>query len=129
MTCIGNHEFDYGWENILEQFKRAEFPILMETSSLKGLINCYGIIPMGNKKNNIKIGVIGLHGKFAFYDTVNPEMAKGLEARDEHRYLQKYIDELRPITDLIIPMAHHGRPRIRSKDGKDVEGNLYSDLI
>ena len=43
-TCIGNHEFDYGWENILEQFKRAEFPILMETSSLKGLINCYGII-------------------------------------------------------------------------------------
>ena len=42
-TCIGNHEFDYGWENILEQFNVLSFRFLMETSSLKGLINCYGI--------------------------------------------------------------------------------------
>ena len=130
-TCIGNHEFDYGWENLLEQFERAEFPIFNGNIFFEGTDkllwnNPYGVI----RKNNINIGVIGLHGKFAFYDTVNPEMVKGLEARDEHRYLQKYIDELRSITDLIILMAHHGRPRIRSNDGmSDVERNLYSDLI
>ena len=57
-------------------------------------------------------------------------MAKGLEARDEHKYLQKYIDEL---------LADH-RPnntdgpsreaKNTSNDGiSDVERNLYSDLI
>ena len=130
-TCIGNHEFDYGWQNLLQQFERAEFPIFNGNIFFQGTDkllwnNPYGVI----RKNNINIGVIGLHGQFAFYDTVNPEMVKGLEARDEHRYLQKYIDELRSITDLIILMAHHGRPRIGSNDGmSDVERNLYSDLI
>ena len=27
-TCIGNHEFDHGWENVPAQFKKAKFPIL-----------------------------------------------------------------------------------------------------
>ena len=27
-ACIGNHEFDHGWDNMLEQIKKANFPIL-----------------------------------------------------------------------------------------------------
>ena len=27
-ACIGNHEFDHGWDNMLEQMEEATFPIL-----------------------------------------------------------------------------------------------------
>jgi 2',3'-cyclic-nucleotide 2'-phosphodiesterase (5'-nucleotidase family) len=27
-ACIGNHEFDYGWENMITQMDKAKFPIL-----------------------------------------------------------------------------------------------------
>ena len=130
-TCIGNHEFDYGWENMLSQFERAEFPIFNGNIFFEGTDdlfweNPYAII----KKGNVNIGVIGLIGEFAFYNAVNSKMVKGLEARDEQRYLQKYISELRPVTDLVVLIVHHGVPRRQLNEGmSNVERNLYSDLM
>lgn len=53
-------------------------------------------------KNGIRIGVIGMHGKFAFYDTISDEMIQGVEARDEVPKLQLYIDSLKGKTALIV---------------------------
>jgi 5'-nucleotidase / UDP-sugar diphosphatase len=46
------------------------------------------------KTNGVKVGLIGLHGKFAFYDTISEEMIQGVEARDEEVYLKQYLKEL-----------------------------------
>ncbi|HRG23889.1 MAG TPA: metallophosphatase, partial [Chitinophagaceae bacterium] len=102
-ACIGNHEFDHGWKNVPDQLRKARFPVLNGNIFLKGkkkLIwnNPYTIIQM----DGIRIGVIGLHGKFAFYDTIADEMIQGVEARDEEIYLKKYIKELRKKADLVI---------------------------
>lgn len=110
-ACIGNHEFDHGWQNVVEQASKAKFPILngnifLQNSHKLVWPHPYTIIT----RNGIRIGVIGLHGKFAFYDTIADEMIQGVEARDEESYLRKYIGELKGKTDLIILLIHQGIP-------------------
>lgn len=124
-ACVGNHEFDYGWENALEQFKKAKFPLLNGNIFLKGTDKLHWNKPYIIKNvNGIRLGVIGLHEKFAFYDTVSAEMIKGVEVKDEKVYLRKYIKELKPKTDLIILLIHIGIPGTQSSAGaKDVPRN------
>mgnify|MGYP003321295848 FL=1 len=130
-ACIGNHEFDHGWDNMLEQMQEATFPILNGNIFFEGtneLVwnNPYLVI----EKGGIKIGLICLHGKFAFYDTINFKMTQGIEARNEEEYLRKYITELEPITDLIILSIHQGMPGRQSSLGKtDVERSLRKDIM
>lgn len=129
-ACIGNHEFDYGWQNMIEQFTKAKFPILncnifIQNSDKLVWNNPYIIL----NRNGIRIGVIGLHGKFAFYDTVADLMMQGIEARDEEVYLQKYIDLLSPKVDIIILLVHEGIPgRQSSKGSGDISRNLQKDI-
>ena len=130
-ACIGNHEFDHGWDNMLEQINKANFPILNGNLFFEGtddLVwdNPYLIL----ERAGLKIGIIGLHGKFAFYDTINFKMTEGIEARDEEEYLRQYIKELEPITDIIILAVHQGMPGRQSTIGlTDVERNLYKDIL
>ena len=57
-------------------------------------------------------------------------MTEGIEARDEEKYLRQYIEELEPITDLIILSVHQGMPARQSTIGlTDVERNLYKDIL
>lgn len=129
-ACIGNHEFDHGWQNVVDQISKATFPILNGNIFIKNSNKLlwnhpYKIII----KNGIRIGVIGLHGEFAFYDTISEEMIQGVEARDEEKYLQQYINELSDKTDLIVLLIHQGIPgRQSSKGTTDVNRNLQKDI-
>ena len=129
-ACIGNHEFDHGWQNVLTQFKKAKFPILNGNIFYKNTDKLlwnrpYKII----KRNGVRIGVIGMHGKFAFYDTISDEMIQGVEAKDEEVYLKKYIAELKDKTDIIVLLIHEGIPGRQSTQGSvDVARNLQKDI-
>ncbi len=99
-VTIGNHEFDHGWDNTLLQLSQAKFPIVQgnifyQNSSKSFWDKPYTII----EKDGVKIGVIGLHGVFAFNDTVSAATRVGIEARDEIKWLQRYIDELKGKVD------------------------------
>ena len=129
-ACVGNHEFDHGWQNAPLQFAKAKFPILNGNIFLKGTENLLWNHPYIIKKvNGLRLGIIGLHGKFAFYDTTSDEMIQGVEARDEEVYLRKYIAELKNKTDLIILLIHEGIPGTQSSAGeKDVARNHARDI-
>lgn len=129
-ACVGNHEFDYGWENAREQFKKARFPVLNGNIFLKGTETLHWNKPYIIKNvNGIRLGIIGLHERFAFYDTVSDEMVKGVDTRDEKVYLRKYIKELQPKTDLIVLLIHLGIPGTQSTGGeKDVVRNHQHDI-
>lgn len=129
-ACVGNHEFDYGWENALAQFPKAKFPLLNGNIFLKGTNKLHWNKPYIIKNvNGIRLGIIGLHEKFAFYDTVSAEMIKGVETRDERVYLRKYLKELKPKTDLIVLLIHIGIPGTQSSEGeKDVVRNHQHDI-
>ena len=129
-TCIGNHEFDYGWKNMVLQFEKATFPILNGNLFVHDTGNLIWNNPFKIfQKNGLKIGVIGLHGKYAFYDTVSDTMRHGIEAGDEEFYLQHYIDQLKPQVDLVVLLVHEGIPgRQSSKGSVDIERNLQKDI-
>jgi 2',3'-cyclic-nucleotide 2'-phosphodiesterase (5'-nucleotidase family) len=129
-TTIGNHEFDHGWENVLLQLAKAKFPIVNGNLFLKGTDKLMWNRPYLIKKvNGIRIGVIGLHGKFIFIDTVPADAVKGVEARAEEVYLRKYIQELRNKVDLIVVLAHEGVPPPPESSGLSrIERNLKRDI-
>ncbi|MBK8813136.1 MAG: bifunctional metallophosphatase/5'-nucleotidase [Acidobacteria bacterium] len=129
-ACVGNHEFDHGWQNARLQFEKAKFPILNGNIFIKGTEQLHWNNPYIVKEvNGVRIGIIGLHGRFAFYDTTSDEMIQGIEARDEEVYLKKYIDELKPKTDLIVLLIHQGIPGRQSTSGAvDVARNLQKDI-
>lgn len=59
--AIGNHEFDFGMDNMVRLFKMANFPILcanydLDATVLKDLVKPYVIL----KRFGLKIGVFGL---------------------------------------------------------------------
>ncbi|MDN8601684.1 bifunctional UDP-sugar hydrolase/5'-nucleotidase [Citrobacter sp. S2-9] len=149
-VSIGNHEFDHGWDNALRQLSKANFPVL-----LGNVFHKDSEIPFWNKpytileKDGVKIGVIGLHGVFAFNDTVSELSIQGLdndknnrfdksaaalknqgiEARDEVKYLQHYLDELRGKVDITVALIHEGVPARQSSIGNtDVRRALDKDI-
>lgn len=129
-ASIGNHEFDHGWRDAQEKLSKIKFPLLLgnvfEEETGKPFWNTpYTIID----KDGFKIGIIGLHGQFAFYDTVAAITREGLEARDEEEYLKKYIAELEDKVDMIMLLIHEGVPaRQSSFGGEDVERLLKKDI-
>lgn len=129
-VSIGNHEFDHGWDNTLLQLSQAKFPVLLgnvfyQNSETPFWNKPYIIL----KKDCIKIGVIGLHGQFAFNDTVSAPMRQGIEARDEVRYLQRYLDELQGKVDITVALVHEGVPARQSSIGNtDVRRALDKDI-
>jgi len=129
-TTIGNHEFDYGWENAHVQLQKAKFPILNGNIFLKGTDSLFWDNPFKILNvDEVMIGVIGLHGKFAFYDTTAEDMVTGIETKDEVHYLKKYIEELKDKVDLIVLLAHQGIPSRQSSTGtSDVSRNLQADI-
>lgn len=129
-VSVGNHEFDHGWDNTLLQLSQARFPVL-----LGNVYYSNSEVPFWNtpwrilEKDGVKVGVIGLHGVFAFNDTVSADKRVGIEARDEIAHLQKYLDLLRPQVDLTVVLIHQGIPgRQSSLGGRDVKRALDKDL-
>jgi 5'-nucleotidase len=129
-ACIGNHEFDHGWKNVPFQLGKAKFPVLNGNIFLKGKDELlwnhpYIILTV----NGIRVGVIGLHGKFAFYDTIAEEMIQGVEVRDEETLLRQYVADLKDKTDLLVLLIHEGIPGRQSSEGTaDVSRNLQKDI-
>lgn len=60
-ATIGNHEFDFGVENMARLFKKADFPIVCANydftgTALEGVVKPYVVL----KRGGLKIGVFGL---------------------------------------------------------------------
>jgi len=130
VTTVGNHEFDHGWHNTQKQFAKAKFPILNGNIFIKKTGKLFWNHPYIIKVvNGIRLGIIGLHGKFAFYDTTAKQMVKGIEARDEEIYLRRYIKQLKGRTDLIVVLIHEGIPGTQSSVGRaNVARNHKKDI-
>ena len=60
-ATIGNHEFDFGVENMARLFKKADFPIVCANydftgTALEGIVKPYVVL----KRGGLKVGVFGL---------------------------------------------------------------------
>ena len=108
-TTIGNHEFDFGMENMAKLFKMANFPIVCSNydctgTVLEGLVKPYITI----KRSGLKIGVFALSPKLK--GLVFDGNCEGISYLDPAETAQKYIDILRKQEkcDIVICISHLG---------------------
>ena len=124
-ATIGNHEFDFGMENMVRIFKKAKFPILcanydFTSTPLQGLIKPYTII----RRKGIKIGVFGIGPKL-----------EGLVLT--HNYLDPAATALRVATmlkeqkkcDIVICISHLGWDLGGDDDNRMISHSRNIDLV
>ena len=108
-STIGNHEFDFGMENMARLFKKANFPIVCSNydftgTILEGLVKPYIIL----RRKGIKIGVFALDPKMeGLVFAKNCQGIKYLdpiEVANEMSFKLKHKEKC----DLVICVSHLG---------------------
>lgn len=106
--AIGNHEFDFGLENMARLFRNLNFPILCSNydfagTPVEGTVKDYLIL----KRNGLKIGVFGLSPKLE--GLVAAENCQGVKYLDPITEAQRVVNILKKKKcDVIICISHLG---------------------
>ena len=108
-ATIGNHEFDFGMENMARIFKMAKFPIVCANydftgTCVEGLVKPYVII----KRNGLKIGLFGLSPQLE--GLVDLSKCKGVTYLDPIEVGNRVAAELKhdKKCDVVICVSHLG---------------------
>ena len=108
-VTIGNHEFDFGMDNMAKLFRMANFPIVCSNydctgTVLEGLVKPYITI----LRDGVKIGVFALAPPLK--GLVFDGNCEGITFLDPAETAQKYIDILRKQEkcDIVICISHLG---------------------
>ncbi|MBR4192391.1 MAG: bifunctional metallophosphatase/5'-nucleotidase [Prevotella sp.] len=108
-ATIGNHEFDFGLDNMAKLFRMANFPIVCSNydctgTVLEGLVKPYITI----KRDGVKIGFFALAPQMK--GLVFDGNCEGIVYLDPAETAQKYIDILRKQEkcDVVICISHLG---------------------
>jgi len=127
---IGNHEFDYGLENMARLFRMARFPIVccnydFTGTPVEGLVKPYVII----KRAGLKIGILGVSPELE--GLVSASNCQGVKYTDPIVAAQPVADYLRNEAkcDLVICIAHIGWnvPEVSDEDLISATRNI--DLV
>ena len=129
-ATIGNHEFDFGVENMARIFKMANFPIVCANydftgTPVEGLVKPYVII----KRKGVRIGVFGLSPQLD--GLVAESTCQGV------RYLDPVAKALEVATllkekkkcDMVICISHLGWEMDVTDDLDVIVGSRYIDLV
>lgn len=108
-ATIGNHEFDFGMENMARLFRMADFPIVCANydftgTCVEGLVKPYVVI----RRNGVKVGVFGLSPKMK--GLVSDKNCVGVKYLDPVKAAQKTADLLKnkEKCDLVVCISHLG---------------------
>ena len=108
-VTIGNHEFDFGLENMARIFKMARFPVVCANydftgTCVEGLVKPYVII----KRNGLKIGLFGLSPQLE--GLVDLSKCKGVTYLDPVEVGNRVAAELKhdKKCDVVICVSHLG---------------------
>ena len=109
VVTIGNHEFDFGLENMARIFKMAKFPVVCANydftgTCVEGLVKPYVII----KRNGLKIGLFGLSPQLE--GLVDLSKCKGVTYLDPVEVGNRVAAELKhdKRCDVVICVSHLG---------------------
>lgn len=104
---IGNHEFDYGWPNLMQRLEEADFPVLccnlLDSASGKPVARPSLVL----KVNGVKVGLIGVILP-SLKNSVLPGSVPGLKVADPVPIVNKLLDSLAKVTDIQVALAHEG---------------------
>ena len=129
-ATIGNHEFDYGLDNMARLFKMANFPIVCANydftgTVLEGIVKPYIIL----KRNGVKIGVFGLAPQLdGLVEKHNCEGVTYLEPVAKALEVATLLKEKKKC-DIVICVSHLGWKTDLDDDVEMIKGSRYIDLV
>ena len=129
-STIGNHEFDFGVENLARLADYANFPILCSNydftgTALEGKIKPYIII----KRKGLKIGVFALDPELE--GLVSAKTCKGvkfLNPREKAKEMSEFLKKKKKC-DLVILISHLGWGNTKYEDPSIIANSRYIDLV
>lgn len=130
-VAIGNHEFDFGLENMARLFRMARFPVVcanyeVSGTVLEGLVKPYVVLNRGG----VKVGVFGLSPQLE--GLVQADKCEGIVYNDPIRVAKEMVERLRTVEgcDVVICLSHLGlRGRKGASDEKLVAETQGIDAI
>ena len=129
-VTIGNHEFDFGLDNLARIFRMANFPIVCSNYDCKGTV-LEGLVKpyITLKRNGVKIGVFALSP--ALKGLVFDGNCQGITYLDPAETAQKYINFLRKQEkcDVVICISHLGWKESEYTDEMLLKGIEGCDLV
>ena len=126
---IGNHEFDFGLENMARVFKRLNFPIVcanyrFHEYGLDKIVKPYVIL----KRNGLKIGVFGLSPRLE--GLVDHKNYRSTEYLDPVKTAQETADLLKKKhCDLVVCISHLGWEEKGMGDQEVISRTRGIDLV
>lgn len=127
---IGNHEFDFGLDNMARLFKLAEYPIVcanydVQGTVLEGLVKPYTVI----ERDGVRIGVFGLGAKLE--GLVTRANYGNVKFKDPVAEAQRVADILKnqEDCDLVICLSHLGWEGEPYSDVELIENTRNIDLV
>lgn len=129
-ATLGNHEFDYGVDNLARLARKAEFPIVCANydftgTPLEGLIKPYTII----KRNGVKIGIFGVSPQLD--GLVMAQSCKGVKYNDPVKAANDVARLLKEKEkcDLVICLSHLGWNLIGTDDTEMMPQTRNIDIV
>lgn len=129
-ATIGNHEFDFGLDNMARLFRLAKFPIICANydftgTPVEGLTKPYIIL----RRKGVKIGVIGLAPEME--GLVDENKCQGVKYLDPTATCNQWADFLKnkKKCDVVIVVSHLGWQERGMGDQMMMAGARNVDLI
>ena len=129
-ATIGNHEFDFGIDNMVRIFKEAKFPIVCSNydfsgTPLEGIVKPWIVI----KRNGLKIGVFGLCPQLAgLVSAANYGTIKYLDPIEKGKEMAEFLKK-KEKCDVVICLSHLGWNVENVDDTQMIPGTRYVDLV
>ena len=129
-VTIGNHEFDFGLENMARLFRMANFPIVCANYDFTGTV-CEDVVKpyVVLHRNGLKIGVFGLSPKMK--GLVADKNCEGVKYLDPIATARKTAEVLKKKEkcDVVICVSHMGWADGKDYDANVIQGSRYIDLV
>ncbi|MBP5770726.1 MAG: 5'-nucleotidase C-terminal domain-containing protein [Bacteroidaceae bacterium] len=129
-ATIGNHEFDFGLENMARIFKQARFPIVccnydFSGTPVEGLTRPYIII----KRAGLKIGILGVSPQLE--GLVAAHTCEGVRYTDPIEAAQPMADYLKmeEKCDLVVCLSHLGWNTAGVSDEELIPATRNIDIV
>ena len=125
-VTIGNHEFDFGLDNMARLYRMADFPVVCANydvtgTVLEGLVQPYVVV----EREGVRIGIFGVGPRLE--GLVQADKCEGIDYTDPSTAAQAVVDRLRgdEHCDVVICLSHLG---ILDHDAEDVNGEFDNTL-
>lgn len=130
-VTIGNHEFDFGMENMARLFRMARFPIVccnydFRGTPLEGLVKPYVVL----EREGLKVGVFGVGPKLE--GLVDEKNCRGVKYSDPVVQADKVVRTLREkeLCDVVVCLSHLGWSDAADKgDRMFITGTRGVDIV